>query len=205
MGRIDSALISATERLYYVPHRRAHVTDWLVRALHGYPPNGWLLDFGGGHGAVALELTEHLPARIAVADVDRASLSGVPRQSRLRPVLIPSRPPLPFRTRTFAGIVLVDVLHHVPECERTLADLTSLLAPGGVIAVVEFDPHRLATRAFKAFARLGGRRCRFQTRATLSEWLRGAGLHVETETLDSLRYGVRAQRPPDAGTAGGSP
>lgn len=193
MGRIDSALITVAERLYYVPHRRAHVTDWLVTALNGCPSVRWLLDFGGGRGAVAVELAERLASRVVVADVNAASLAEVPGPGPLRPVLIPSRSPLPFRAGSFTGIVLVDVLHHIPDGEGTLNELAALLAPGGVIAIVEFEPHRWATRLFRAFARLGGRRCHFRTRDTLVDWLSRAGLRVEVETLDNLRYGVRGQ------------
>ena len=194
MGRLDSALITTAEHLYYLPHRRAHVADWLTDVLATRSEGAWVLDFGGGPGQVATELADSLGSRVAVVDVSRSALSHVPRTRRLRAVCVSPQPPLPFRTGTFAGIALVDVLHHVPDREATLRELVTYLQPGGVIAIVEFEPDRLATRLFQRFARLGGRRCQFQTREVLAGWLTESGLRVQTTTLDGLRYGVSGVR-----------
>ena len=44
---------------------------------------------------------------------------------------------LPFPDRAFGGIVLLDVLHHLPEPVRFFDEAARLLRPGGRLALIE--------------------------------------------------------------------
>ncbi len=44
---------------------------------------------------------------------------------------------MPFEAEELRGIVMVDVLHHIPEVERFFAEAERVLRPGGVIAMLE--------------------------------------------------------------------
>lgn len=87
-------------------------------------PEGPVLEIGGGSGHLkesagdrALCSIDILPSpwTDAVADAGR----------------------LPFAERAFAGIVLLDVLHHLPEPARFFGEAARLLRPGGRLALIE--------------------------------------------------------------------
>jgi len=44
---------------------------------------------------------------------------------------------LPFREHAFAGVLVRDLLHHLPDPRRAVAEATRVLAPGGTLLVLE--------------------------------------------------------------------
>jgi SAM-dependent methyltransferase len=44
---------------------------------------------------------------------------------------------IPFRAQTLRGIVMIDVLHHLPQSRRFFAEAARCIGPGGVIIMVE--------------------------------------------------------------------
>lgn len=44
---------------------------------------------------------------------------------------------LPFSTNALAGIVMIDVLHHIPNAASFLSDAVNCLKPGGIIIMIE--------------------------------------------------------------------
>ena len=194
MAHASSALITATERLYYASHRRGNIEDWLVAELGPRAPSDVVLDFGGGDGHISLQLRNRIGGQYLVADLPESALRQIVHSVGAAPVLIPPTPQLPIRTGGLAAAILVDVLHHVHREEETLAELIHCLRPGGVLAIVEFERRHLATQAFGMFARMGGRRCRFHTPFELADIVRAHCLRVTVKRLDGLRYGVSARR-----------
>lgn len=193
MVRISSALIDAAEHLYYASHRRGNLEEWIAGELGALAPGDAVLDFGGGDGHISRGLRTRLGGHFLVADPSQAILRNVPRAAGMAPVRIASLPQLPIKTGCLAAAVLVDVLHHVLRVEGTLTELTRCLRPGGVLAIVEFEPRRLTTKFFGALVRTSGRHCRFHTPSELADTLRARGLRVSVTRLDGLRYGLAAR------------
>jgi demethylmenaquinone methyltransferase/2-methoxy-6-polyprenyl-1,4-benzoquinol methylase len=82
---------------------------------------------------------------VVVSDLSRPMLE----QARLKDGLLPLAAHverLPFADGTFERIVVVDALHHFCNREEALADLTRVLAPGGIVVIEEPDIGRFAVK-----------------------------------------------------------
>jgi len=104
-----------------------------------------VIDFGAGTGMYSLPIAESLPHGTLYAvdeqqvllDRLRQKLSAQPPAGRVEPLLnVENHVPLP----DGAGdrILLVNVLHHIYDEPAALAEVTRLLAPGGLLVSVEF-------------------------------------------------------------------
>jgi SAM-dependent methyltransferase len=96
-------------------------SDYHRRLVDACPP-GPLLDIGGGSGhikefrsdAISADILE-FPGLDVVCDAHR----------------------LPFRSSYFAGIIMLDVLHHLERPVEFLGEAARALRPGGVLAMIE--------------------------------------------------------------------
>ncbi len=110
----------------------AGVTAGLARALRAVSPAPRLLEIGVGTGRIAVPL--------ARSGVDVVGIDVAPEMlARLRarrpelPVLIAEAARPPFREASFDGVLLVHVLHLLPDPERALHAASDLLRPHGVM------------------------------------------------------------------------
>ena len=113
-------------------HRRAPL---LVEWLKGLPAGARLLDLGCGGGQDAADLAQR-GYRMVGLDRTNALLSvGRGRYPSL-PLIRADLRQLPFQERSFDGLWAAASLMHVPkpEARRILADLCSLVRPGGLFA-----------------------------------------------------------------------
>lgn len=92
--------------------------DAIARKL----PAGRILELGSGAGF----LEEHVPQAITS---EVFLVSGVD--------LVLDGRALPFRERTLAALVLVDVLHHIPHPRAFFAEAIRVLRPGGRVIMLE--------------------------------------------------------------------
>jgi len=104
-------------------------------------PHARVLDVGCGTGVYFDALAEHCdtidamdlsPAMAAVAD-DYCRQSGL---TGIR-VSVGSAESLPYDSATFDTVVAMDLLHHVMDLDRTLAEIHRVLEPGGHLLVFE--------------------------------------------------------------------
>jgi len=104
-----------------------------------------VIDFGAGTGMYALPISESLPRGTLVAvdeqqvllDRLRQKLSEQRPGGRVEPLLnVDNHVPLP----DGAGdrVLMINVLHHIYDEPAALAEVTRLLAPGGLLVSVEF-------------------------------------------------------------------
>jgi SAM-dependent methyltransferase len=99
-------------------------------------PQGPILEVGGGTGhfkgyrkdAVSIDILP-FPGIDVAADAHR----------------------LPFRSGHFAGVVMLDVLHHLERPVEFLREAARVLRPGGVIAMIEPGMSRLAHPIYRRF------------------------------------------------------
>jgi SAM-dependent methyltransferase len=96
-------------------------------------PEATVLDVGCGVG----HSFELLAPRSSVGvDLDPAALVGQERETRVADMR-----DLPFAAASFAALLSVQALEHVPDPERAIAEARRVLAPGG--AAVFVTPNRL--------------------------------------------------------------
>ena len=117
--------------------------------------DGKVLDLGCGVGHSYRELA---PRETVGVDIDPGALAGQERETHVADMRA-----LPFEAATFAAVVAIQSIEHVPDPERMLAEVARVLRPGGRAVIVtpnrltfgrpdeivdpyhyiEFDPHEL--------------------------------------------------------------
>jgi SAM-dependent methyltransferase len=106
-----------------------------------------ILDFGSGRGALACEFARR-GYRITACDIDAAKLDLLPAQCAPHAIatilLAANAQNLPFPDREFDAIICREVLEHIPDYARTLAELQRILKPGGILLISV--PARLSER-----------------------------------------------------------
>jgi len=98
-----------------------------------------VLDLGAGNGWLSNRLAEAgcRPVAVDVLDDDEDGLGACRYYDRVFPRVQANFDDLPFATRQFDAVVFNGALHYAPDTATTLARAGSLLAPGGVLAVVD--------------------------------------------------------------------
>lgn len=96
-------------------------------------PEGRILDLGCGTGHSYAELS---PRETVGIDIDPGALEGQQRETHVADMR-----ELPFADGSFAGVLSVQSIEHVPDPERVLAEVTRVLAGGGRAVFV--TPNRL--------------------------------------------------------------
>jgi demethylmenaquinone methyltransferase/2-methoxy-6-polyprenyl-1,4-benzoquinol methylase len=116
--------------------------ETLLDALE-LPADGWLLDAGGGTGRVAAALRGYTGG-VVVADVS----SGMMKYARAKNLACVYTPVerLPFASGTFARVFMLDALHHVHHQAQAAAELFRVLAPGGILLIIEPDIRKFAVK-----------------------------------------------------------
>ena len=97
------------------------------------PAEGRVLDLGCGVGHSFARLA---PRETVGVDLDPGALAGQARET-----VVADMRALPFAGGSFASVLAVQSIEHVPDPERALAEVARVLAPGGVAVFV--TPNRL--------------------------------------------------------------
>jgi SAM-dependent methyltransferase len=103
------------------------------RLCAGLLGDGRVLDLGCGIGHSWTELS---PRETVGVDVEAAALAGQDRKTHQADMRT-----LPFDPASFASVVSIQSIEHVPNPERVLAEVTRVLSPGGRAIFV--TPNRL--------------------------------------------------------------
>lgn len=101
-----------------------------------------ILDFGCGYGKLASELAQYYPqCQIFGTDIDEYAVrfcNVTHKQSNIQFEILSKRLELRWQQK-FDAIILMDVLHDLPDPVSVLSQVRSMLKPGGL--VVAFDPN----------------------------------------------------------------
>jgi SAM-dependent methyltransferase len=113
------------------PTWQRHVAAYALSAR--FLPPGRVLDLGCGVGH-SFELLA--PRETVGVDIDAESLRGQQRETHVADMRV-----LPFPDRSFASVLSVQSIEHVPDPERVVAEAARVLEPAGVAVFV--TPNRL--------------------------------------------------------------
>ena len=85
---------------------------------------------------------------------------------------------LPFGEDAFDRVIAAEVLEHIPDDTRAMAELTRVVRPGGLVAVTvpRWFPERICWALSRAYHEVEGGHVRIYSRRTLLDRLRAAGL-----------------------------
>jgi demethylmenaquinone methyltransferase/2-methoxy-6-polyprenyl-1,4-benzoquinol methylase len=115
------------------------------------PIPGYLLDVGGGTGRVASGLIDHVD-KIEIVDISHGMLKISKKKGLSGTCALGER--LPYPDETFARILIIDALHHCLEQQAVLNDAWRVLAPDGLLIIVEPDYDHLAGKLIRMFEKL---------------------------------------------------
>jgi SAM-dependent methyltransferase len=113
------------------PTWQRHVAAY--RLCERFLPDGRLLDLGCGVGHSFSLLA---PRETVGLDRDEEALAGQPRET-----VVADMRDVPFPDSSFASVLAVQSIEHVPDPDRVLAEVTRVLEPSGVAVIV--TPNRL--------------------------------------------------------------
>ena len=116
-----------------------------LRELLARRPPGRLLDVGCYDGQLTRAVVTGSDTVVGL-DVTFSALRAAARRSLL-PVRAQGEAPLPFASGTFATVLAAEVIEHVFDTERVLAELARVLRPGGWLVVTTPNLVALSGRA----------------------------------------------------------
>jgi SAM-dependent methyltransferase len=154
-------------------------------------PGDRLLDLGCGGGRHAFEAYRR-GARVVAADLDAGELGPVGAMFAAMREAGEASPPasavalrcdgtsLPFGDGAFDKVIAAEILEHVPNDQRAMAEVARVLRPGGVAAVTvpAWLPERVCWALSDEYHEVLGGHVRIFTRAELVAKLSRAGLVV---------------------------
>jgi SAM-dependent methyltransferase len=152
-------------------------------------PGDRVLDLGCGGGRHAFEVYRRGAAVVAF-DHDHGELRQVAGMTAAMLAAGQVSPParagavagdataMPFGDGTFDRVIAAEVLEHIPEDRRALAEIARVLRPGGLLAVTvpAWLPERICWRLSNGYHNTPGGHVRIYTRAELAAKMRQAGL-----------------------------
>jgi SAM-dependent methyltransferase len=154
-------------------------------------PGERLLDLGCGGGRHAFEAYRR-GARVVAADLDSGELASVSGMLAAMGEEGEAKPPgaaraikcdatnLPFGNDSFDKVIAAEIMEHVPNDWRAMAEVARVLRPGGVAAVTvpAWLPERVCWALSDEYHEVPGGHVRIFTRAELVAKLERAGLRV---------------------------
>lgn len=139
-----------------------------------------LLDLGCGAGRHAFEAARR-GARVVAVDADAVELkdvAGALAGEEHAWAVNGDGCRLPFADASFERVIAAEVLEHVPDDERAMAELARVLRPGGLAAITvpSFLPERVCWALSTEYHEVPGGHVRIYTRVELQAKLARAGL-----------------------------
>lgn len=115
-------------------------------ALHGFHPQGDLLEIGSGSGAMAAGAARRFPdLRLTITDIEPAMVSATRQRLRGRPDIAVEQADstdLPFDGGSFDYVASYLMLHHVVGWQQALAAAARVLRPGGRLSGYDLTKSR---------------------------------------------------------------
>lgn len=112
---------------------------------HPSPPPTWA-DLGSGHGAFTLALADLLPENAEIYSIDRDSAALREQERAMRSQFpranvhyLPADFTRPLTVPRLDGVLMANSLHFHRHKEPILAQIRTLLKPGGRLILVEYD------------------------------------------------------------------
>ena len=122
---------------YRSPISKAHLREFFNLVRRYAVPDRFVLDVGGGTGAVTERLLRRGYRRIVTVDLSLAMLREAKKKMPELTAIVCDGEHLPFKDETFRTVISSSVLHHLPFPERIVGEIKRALAPYGVVVAQE--------------------------------------------------------------------
>lgn len=151
------------------------------------PPNGRLLDLGGGTGALAVLLARMVPCTVTVLDSSPHMLRYAEGQPGVEAELGDAAD-LPFPDGSFDAVLVSDAFHHFAAPEAVVHEMARVIRPGGGVVVAELDPDSFVIRLIRVLEKALREPAGFRRPAELEELMEAAGIHGSTRRPGGPSY-----------------
>ena len=152
-------------------------------------PGDRVLDLGCGGGRHAFEVYRR-GAHVVAADRDEGELASV--QAMFEAMAAEGEAPagaraatvkadallLPFADATFDVVIAAEILEHIPDDERAMAEITRVVRPGGIVAITvpRWLPEVVCWALSREYHEVEGGHVRIYARSQLLRRLQATGL-----------------------------
>ena len=144
------------------------------------PATGWLLDLGGGTGRSTFRLADQVD-HILICDLSMAMLQSAQKKG-MQHLVQASATDLPFAADSFDRIMVIDALHHMPNQESTVGEMTRLIKPGGRLLIEEPDIRLFAVKLIALAEKLMLMKSKFHTPAEIQSMAKEYGANASVGT-----------------------
>ncbi|GIV98001.1 MAG: hypothetical protein KatS3mg057_2658 [Herpetosiphonaceae bacterium] len=115
-------------------------------------PGSNVLDVGSGHSMFYLIGGERWPYRISCIDLDRALMKQAAPERPSYNWMVASLQHLPFADESFDAVYAGEVIEHVPDGDKVIAEWGRVVRPGGILMITTPNRRRLLNRINRAAA-----------------------------------------------------
>jgi ubiquinone/menaquinone biosynthesis C-methylase UbiE len=167
--------------IFKLAGRRWSADDFAVlgsRLRPFVPPDGVILDLGGGTGDLAKGLAQNLGCRVVIVDPTPQMLKRAPSHPLLTAVRGAAED-IRFPDGYFDALLCSDAFHHFRDWELAAKEMARVVRPGGAVLVLEFDPRRVG-RVLELFERAFGEPGKFPEPEVLTKLLAKNGVIGDT-------------------------
>ncbi len=162
--------------------------DALAAWLEPYvPPEGRLLDLGGGTGALASLLAARMACSVTVLDASPHMLRHAEGLQGVTPVRGDAGA-MPFPDARFDAVLVCDAFHHFTGAQAAAREMARVVRSGGGVLILEPDPRRRVVRVIAAVERLVGEPGGFLEPRALEDLMRSVGIDGRSQPQGKASY-----------------
>jgi ubiquinone/menaquinone biosynthesis C-methylase UbiE len=175
LNAVERAAMNNPVRAAHQHHREA---EWFRRLAGGELSGQHVLEVGCGRGVGAEVILDRLGAtKVTAFDLDESMVELARKRLHGRPVSLSVGDVCAIAEPAGAVDTVVDfgIIHHVPDWQRSIAEIARVLRPAGLLLFEEIPRHMLDTWAFRTLT-VHPRENRFEAAEFAAELSRH-GLH----------------------------
>ncbi|MCW2625649.1 class I SAM-dependent methyltransferase [Mycobacterium sp.] len=153
LNSIERAAMNNPVRAAHQHHREA---AWFRRLAGGALSGQHVLEVGCGRGVGSEVILDRLGAeRVTAFDLDDSMVELARRRLHARPVSLSVGDVCAIDQPSGAIDTVVDfgIIHHVPDWQRSIAEIARVLRPGGLLLFEELPRHVLEIWAFRTLTK----------------------------------------------------
>ncbi len=151
------------------------------------PPEGRLLDLGGGTGALAALLAARMGATVTILDASPHMLRHAEGLQGVTPVRGDAGA-MPFDDAFFDAVLVCDAFHHFTAPLAAAREAARVVRPGGGVVILEPDPRQRVVRAIAWVERLAGEPGHFLEPRALEGLMASVGIEGRCESQGKASY-----------------